>query len=120
MSNGNLSLFADGIQQGRLRVRYGVTWTTSSYRGPTVEPAASKQKNRMPHGENLNSQLKQLMQFNKYVKIYSTIKGDQMRPLLFLTADYANVTSDGKLNVMGIFKTDKCLYLPCQSTPQCI
>lgn len=26
-----------------------------------------------------------------------------MRPLLFLTADYANITGDGKLNVMGIF-----------------
>ena len=27
----------------------------------------------------------------------------QMRPLLILAADYANITSDGKLNVMGIF-----------------
>jgi hypothetical protein len=27
-----------------------------------------------------------------------------MRVLLFLAADYANVTGDGKLNVMGIFK----------------
>jgi len=26
-----------------------------------------------------------------------------MKPLLFLTADYANITRDGKLNVMGIF-----------------
>lgn len=27
-----------------------------------------------------------------------------MRELLFLTADYANITGDGKLNVMGIFE----------------
>ena len=26
-----------------------------------------------------------------------------MRPLLFLAADYANITREGKLNVMGIF-----------------
>lgn len=26
-----------------------------------------------------------------------------MRPLLFLVADYANITREGKLNVMGIF-----------------
>jgi len=26
-----------------------------------------------------------------------------MKPLLFLAADYANITGDGKLNVMGIF-----------------
>ena len=26
-----------------------------------------------------------------------------MKPLLFLVADYANITGDGKLNVMGIF-----------------
>ena len=26
-----------------------------------------------------------------------------MKPLLFLAADYANITGDGKLNVMGVF-----------------
>ena len=37
-----------------------------------------------------------------------------MRPLLFLTADYANVTSDGKLNVMGIFKEINAYTFPAR------
>jgi len=37
-----------------------------------------------------------------------------MRPLLFLTADYANVTSDGKLNVMGIFKEINAYNFPAR------
>ena len=42
------------------------------------------------------------------------IKGDKMRPLLFLTADYANVTGDGKLNVMGIFKEINSYSFPAR------
>jgi hypothetical protein len=32
------------------------------------------------------------------------LKGASMEKLLFLAADYANITGDGKLNVMGIFQ----------------
>lgn len=37
-----------------------------------------------------------------------------MRLLLFLTADYTNVTSDGKLNIMGIFN-----QINASSFPSC-
>lgn len=37
-----------------------------------------------------------------------------MRPLLFLVADYANVTGDGKLNVMGIFKVINAFNFPAR------
>jgi hypothetical protein len=37
-----------------------------------------------------------------------------MRPLLFLVADYANVTGDGKLNVMGIFQVINAYNFPAR------
>jgi hypothetical protein len=37
------------------------------------------------------------------MKVYNTLKGENMKQLLFLAADYANITGDGKLNVMGVF-----------------
>jgi len=37
-----------------------------------------------------------------------------MRPLLFLVADYANVTGDGKLNVMGIFQVINAHNFPAR------
>lgn len=37
-----------------------------------------------------------------------------MRTLLFLVADYANVTSDGKLNVMGIFNDIHAFNFPAR------
>jgi len=37
-----------------------------------------------------------------------------MKPLLFLTADYANVTGDGKLNVMGIFNDINAYKFPAR------
>jgi hypothetical protein len=37
-----------------------------------------------------------------------------MRLVLFLTADYANVTDDGKLNVMGIFSEINAVAFPAR------
>jgi len=37
-----------------------------------------------------------------------------MKPLLFLAADYANVTGDGKLNVMGIFNDINAFNFPAR------
>ncbi len=37
-----------------------------------------------------------------------------MKPLLFLVADYANVTGDGKLNVMGIFQVINAYNFPAR------
>ena len=37
-----------------------------------------------------------------------------MKPLLFLVADYANVTGDGKLNVMGIFNVINAYNFPAR------
>ena len=37
-----------------------------------------------------------------------------MKPLLFLVADYANVTGDGKLNVMGIFNDINAFNFPAR------
>jgi hypothetical protein len=37
-----------------------------------------------------------------------------MSLLLFLTADYANLTADGKLNVMGIFDTINSINFPAR------
>jgi hypothetical protein len=37
-----------------------------------------------------------------------------MRPLLFLVADHANVTGDGKLNVMGIFNDINAYSFPAR------
>jgi len=37
-----------------------------------------------------------------------------MKPLLFLVADYANVTGDGKLNVMGIFNDINAYNFPAR------
>ena len=37
-----------------------------------------------------------------------------MKPLLFLVADYANVTGDGKLNVMGIFNDINAISFPAR------
>lgn|SRR5574341_1550640 len=37
-----------------------------------------------------------------------------MRPLLFLAADYANVTGDGKLNVIGIFNDINSYNFPAR------
>lgn len=37
-----------------------------------------------------------------------------MRPLLFLAADYANITGDGKLNVMGIFNDINSFNFPAR------
>lgn len=35
-----------------------------------------------------------------------------MKPLLFLAADYANITGEGKLNVMGIFNDINAFSFP--------
>jgi hypothetical protein len=37
-----------------------------------------------------------------------------MKPLLFLVADYANVTAEGKLNVMGIFNSINSFSFPAR------
>ena len=37
-----------------------------------------------------------------------------MKPLLFLAADYANVTGDGKLNVMGVFNDINATNFPAR------
>lgn len=37
-----------------------------------------------------------------------------MKLLLFLAADYANVTGDGKLNVMGVFREINALNFPAR------
>jgi len=37
-----------------------------------------------------------------------------MKPLLFLSADYANITGEGKLNVMGIFNNINALSFPAR------
>ncbi len=37
-----------------------------------------------------------------------------MKPLLFLAADYANVTGDGKLNVMGVFNDINAANFPAR------
>jgi len=37
-----------------------------------------------------------------------------MKPILFLMADYANVTRDGKLNVMGIFNDINAFNFPAR------
>jgi len=37
-----------------------------------------------------------------------------MRPLLFLVANYANITREGKLNVMGIFNDIYSLNFPAR------
>ena len=37
-----------------------------------------------------------------------------MKPILFLVADYANVTGDGKLNVMGIFNDINAVNFPAR------
>ena len=37
-----------------------------------------------------------------------------MKPLLFLTADYANITGEGKLNVMGIFNDISAFNFPAR------
>jgi hypothetical protein len=37
-----------------------------------------------------------------------------MRSLLFLAADYANITREGKLNVMGIFNNINSLQFPAR------
>ena len=37
-----------------------------------------------------------------------------MRPILFLVADYANITGDGKLNVMGIFQVINAFNFPAR------
>lgn len=37
-----------------------------------------------------------------------------MKPLLFLAADYANITGEGKLNVMGIFNDINALSFPAR------
>ena len=39
-----------------------------------------------------------------------------MKVDLFLTADYANITGDGKLNVMGIFREINALNFPARHT----
>lgn len=36
-----------------------------------------------------------------------------MKKILFLTADYANVTADGKINIMGIFNKIWAHQFPC-------
>jgi hypothetical protein len=38
----------------------------------------------------------------------------KMKPLLFLAADYASVTGDGKLNVMGIFNDINAFNFPAR------
>ena len=37
-----------------------------------------------------------------------------MKPLLFLAADYANITGDGKLNVVGIFNDINAANFPAR------
>ena len=37
-----------------------------------------------------------------------------MKPSLFLVADYANITGDGKLNVMGIFNSINAVNFPAR------
>jgi hypothetical protein len=37
-----------------------------------------------------------------------------MKPLLFLVADYANITGEGKLNVMGIFNSINSFNFPAR------
>ena len=37
-----------------------------------------------------------------------------MKPLLFLVADYANITGEGKLNVMGIFNSINSFTFPAR------
>ena len=37
-----------------------------------------------------------------------------MKPLLFLVADYANITGEGKLNVMGIFNSISSFNFPAR------
>ena len=37
-----------------------------------------------------------------------------MKPLLFLAADYANITGEGKLNVMGIFNDINAFNFPAR------
>lgn len=37
-----------------------------------------------------------------------------MKPILFLVADYANITGDGKLNVMGIFNSINSFNFPAR------
>lgn len=37
-----------------------------------------------------------------------------MKPLLFLVADYANITGEGKLNVMGIFNDINAFSFPAR------